>query len=122
LPNDFVVPVHLEVGQEFCFRFLDQLLFVLLELKMFVNRQDFPSRLDDIAGETSEFSLESVIKGQSDMSICAFPAESPKVCWRRSGRQSLCQEPAAVRSAQARTVRGQRSDGPLPGVGLGFLA
>jgi hypothetical protein len=31
LPNDFVVPVHLEVGQEFHLCFLDQLLLALLE-------------------------------------------------------------------------------------------
>ena len=31
LPNNFVVPVHLEVGQEFCLCFLNQLLLALLE-------------------------------------------------------------------------------------------
>jgi hypothetical protein len=50
LLNDFVVPVHLEIGQEFCFRFLDQLLLVLLELELFVSQQGFSSRLYDIAG------------------------------------------------------------------------
>jgi hypothetical protein len=50
LSNNFVISVHLEVGQEFCFCFLDQLLLVLLELELFVNRQGFPSRLYDIAG------------------------------------------------------------------------
>jgi hypothetical protein len=49
LPNDPVVPVHLEVGQELRLCFLDQLLLVLLELELFVNRQGFPSRLYDIA-------------------------------------------------------------------------
>jgi hypothetical protein len=32
------------------------------------------------------------------------------------------QEPAAVLSAQGRTVRGQGPDGPRPGAGLGFPA
>jgi hypothetical protein len=49
LPNDLVVPVHLEVGQEFRLFFLDQLLLVLLELELFVSWQGFPSRLYDIA-------------------------------------------------------------------------
>jgi hypothetical protein len=31
LPNDFVVPVRLKVGQKFCLCFLDQLLLALLE-------------------------------------------------------------------------------------------
>jgi hypothetical protein len=47
--STLVVPVHLEVGQELCLRFLDQLLLVLLELELFFNRQSFLSRLDDIA-------------------------------------------------------------------------
>jgi hypothetical protein len=34
LPNDLIVPVHLKVGQEFRFHFLDQLLLVLLEREM----------------------------------------------------------------------------------------
>jgi hypothetical protein len=50
LSNDFVVPVHLEVGQELRFCFMDQLLLVLLELELFVSRQGFPSWLDDVAG------------------------------------------------------------------------
>jgi hypothetical protein len=50
LPNDLVVPVHLEVGQELRLCFLDQLLLVLLELELFVSRQGLPSRLYDIAG------------------------------------------------------------------------
>jgi hypothetical protein len=49
LPNDLVVPIHLEVGQELRLYFLDQLLHVLLELELFVSRQDFPSRFYDIA-------------------------------------------------------------------------
>jgi hypothetical protein len=36
--NDFVVPVHFEVGQELRLRFLDQLLLMLLELKLFFSR------------------------------------------------------------------------------------
>jgi hypothetical protein len=50
LPNDLVVPVHLEVGQEFHLCFLDQLLLVLLELELFVSQQCLPSRLYDIVG------------------------------------------------------------------------
>jgi hypothetical protein len=43
-------------------------------------------------------------------------------CWCRSGHQSLCWEPAAVLSTQARTVRGQGPDDPWPIVGLGIPA
>jgi hypothetical protein len=50
LPNDFVVPAHLEVGQELCLCFLDQLLLALLEQEPFFSRQGFPCRCDDIAG------------------------------------------------------------------------
>jgi hypothetical protein len=50
LPNDFIVPFHFEVGQEFCLRFLDQLLLMLLELELFFSRQGFSSRLYDIVG------------------------------------------------------------------------
>jgi hypothetical protein len=50
LPNDLVVPVHLEVGQKFHLCFLDQLLLVLLELELFVSRQGLPSWLYDIVG------------------------------------------------------------------------
>ena len=39
LPNDFVVPVHLEVGKEFCLCFLDQLLLVFLKLLLIFSRQ-----------------------------------------------------------------------------------
>jgi hypothetical protein len=56
LLNDLFIPVHFEVGYEFCF--LDQLLLVLLELELFFSQQGFPSRLADIAGETLELSLE----------------------------------------------------------------
>ena len=37
LPNDLVVPVYFEVGQEVRLRFLDQLLFMLLELELFIS-------------------------------------------------------------------------------------
>jgi hypothetical protein len=50
LPNDFVVPVHFEVGQELRLCFLDQLLLALLEQELFFSRQGFPCRCDDIAG------------------------------------------------------------------------
>jgi hypothetical protein len=68
LPNDLVVPIHLEVDQEFCLRFLDQLLLVLLELELFVSRQGLPSRLYNIAGEISELSLEPAIESRFDES------------------------------------------------------
>jgi hypothetical protein len=50
LPDDLVIPVHLEVGQEFCLRFFDQLLLVFLELLLIFSRQSLHSRLDDVAG------------------------------------------------------------------------
>jgi hypothetical protein len=50
LPNDFVVPVHLEVDQEFRLCFSDQLLLALLEQELFFIRQGFPCWHDDIAG------------------------------------------------------------------------
>jgi hypothetical protein len=50
LSNDFVVPVHHEIGQEFRLCFLDQLLLALLEQELFFSQQGFPCRLDDIAG------------------------------------------------------------------------
>jgi hypothetical protein len=50
LPKDFVVPIHLEVGQELRLCFLDQLLLALLEQELFFSRQGFPCRRDDIAG------------------------------------------------------------------------
>jgi hypothetical protein len=60
LLNDLFIPVHFEVGYEFCF--LDQLLLVLLELELFFSQQGFPSWLADIAGETLELSLEPAIE------------------------------------------------------------
>jgi hypothetical protein len=80
LLNDLVVPVHLEVGQELRICFLDQLLLVLLELELFVSRQGFPSWLYDIAGETSELSLELAIEDRSDRSICDLPSRVAKKC------------------------------------------
>jgi hypothetical protein len=53
LLNDFIVPVHLEVGQEFRLCFLDQLLLSLLEQELFFSQQGFPCPLDDIAGGNS---------------------------------------------------------------------
>jgi hypothetical protein len=50
LPNDFVVPVHLEVDQEFFLCFTNQLLLTLLEQELFFSRQGFPCWCDDIAG------------------------------------------------------------------------
>jgi hypothetical protein len=37
LPNNLVVPIHLEVGQELYLCFFDQLLLVLLELELFIS-------------------------------------------------------------------------------------
>jgi hypothetical protein len=50
LPNDFVIPVHLEVGQKIRLCFLDQLLLTFLEHELFFGRQGFPCQLDDITG------------------------------------------------------------------------
>jgi hypothetical protein len=50
LSNDFVVPVHLKIGQKFRLCFPDQLLLALLEQQLFFSRQGFPCRLGDIAG------------------------------------------------------------------------
>jgi hypothetical protein len=49
MSDDFVVPVHFEVGQEPRFCLLDHLLLVLLELELFVSRQGLLSRLYDVA-------------------------------------------------------------------------
>jgi hypothetical protein len=80
LPHDLVIPVHFEVGQLFCFCFLDQLFLMLLELELFFSQQGFPSRLNDIARETLELSLESAIEGQSDMYICEVHSGVAKKC------------------------------------------
>jgi hypothetical protein len=80
LPNNLVVPVHFEVGQELHLCFLDQLLLVLLELELFVSQQGFSSRLYDIVGEMSELSLEPAIGGRSDRSICDVPSGVAKKC------------------------------------------
>ena len=53
---------------------------MLLELELFVSRQGFPCRLDDIAGETSELSLELAIEDRSDRSICDLPSRVAKKC------------------------------------------
>jgi hypothetical protein len=50
LSDDFIVPIHFEVGQELRPRLLNQLLLMLLELELFVSRQGFPSRLYNVAG------------------------------------------------------------------------
>jgi hypothetical protein len=41
--DDYLVPVHLEIGQVFCPDLLDQLLHVLLEFLLFISRQFFHS-------------------------------------------------------------------------------
>jgi hypothetical protein len=81
LPNDFIVPVHLEADQEYCLCLLDQLFLVILELELFFSRQGFPCRLDDIAGEMSELSLELAIEGRSDRSICDVHSGVAKKCF-----------------------------------------
>jgi hypothetical protein len=43
-------------------------------------------------------------------------------CWHLFGAPITQQEPAAVLSGQARTVRGTGPDGPRPGARLGFPA
>jgi hypothetical protein len=50
MPDDLVVAVHFDVGQELCFCLLDHLLLVLLKLELFVGWQGLPSRLYDVAG------------------------------------------------------------------------
>jgi hypothetical protein len=74
LSDDFIVPVHLEVGQELRPRLLNQLLLMLLELELFVSRQGFPSRLYNVAGEPSELSLEPAIEGRFDGSRRVVPS------------------------------------------------
>jgi hypothetical protein len=49
MSDDFVVPVHFEVGQEPRFCLLDHLLLMLLKLELFVSRQCVPSQLYDVA-------------------------------------------------------------------------
>jgi hypothetical protein len=111
LPNDLVVPIHVEVGQEFCLRFLDQLLLVLLELELFVSRQDLPSRLYNIAGEMSDLSLELAIEGRFDESICVVPSGiAKKGVGAFLGRQSLCEN-------RRRCSLHRRPDGPRLGAG-----
>jgi hypothetical protein len=53
---------------------------MLLELQLFVSWQGFPSRLYNVAGETSELSLEPSIEGDLMGLDVLSPAESPKVC------------------------------------------
>jgi hypothetical protein len=74
LSDDFIVPVHLEVGQELCSRLLNQLLLMLLELELFISRQGFPSWCYNVAGETSELSLEPAIEVRFDGSRCVVPS------------------------------------------------
>jgi hypothetical protein len=49
LSDDLVILVHLEVGQGFRMRFLDQPLLVFLELLLIFSRQMLHSWLDDVA-------------------------------------------------------------------------
>jgi hypothetical protein len=53
---------------------------MLFELELFVSRQGFPSRLYDIAGETSKLSLEPAIEGRFDGSICTVSNGVAKKC------------------------------------------
>jgi hypothetical protein len=54
--------------------------------------------------------------------MCCPQGNRQKVCWHLFRAPNSQQEPVAVLSGQARTVRGQGPDGPLPGAGLGFPA
>jgi hypothetical protein len=63
---------------------------MLLELELFVSRQGFPSRLYNVAGETSELSLEPAIEGRFDGSRCVVPSGvAKKYVDAFLGRQSL---------------------------------
>jgi hypothetical protein len=94
-----------------------------VSLTMEVGRSEgFPSRLYDIAGETSELSLESAIEGRSDRSICAFPSGVAKksvltliratITVLRTGGGALCVSadgPRAGAGQSATWPRGWRS-------------
>jgi hypothetical protein len=110
LSDDFIVPVHLEVGQKLCSRLLNQLLLMLLELELFVSRQGFPSRLYNVAGETSELSLEPAIEGRFDGSRRVVPSGvAKKYVDTFLGRQSL--------NTNQQRCSLHRGGGPWPGAG-----
>jgi hypothetical protein len=118
ISDDFVVPVHFEVGQEFFFCLLDHTLLVLLKLELFVSQQGFPSRLYDVTWGISELSLEPAIKGRFDVSIFVVPSGVAKKYVDTFLEAPITsRESAAVLSGQARTVRGTGPDGPRPGAG-----
>jgi hypothetical protein len=87
---------------------------MLLELELFVSRQGFQSRLYNVAGETSELSLEPAIEGRFDGSRCVVPSGvAKKYVDTFLGRQSLntnqrrCSLHRGGRSVvRGRTVRG----------------
>jgi hypothetical protein len=86
---------------------------MLLELELFVSRQGFPSRLYNVAGETSELSLEPAIEGRFDGSRRVVPSGvAKKYVDAFFGRQTLnknrrrCSLHRRGRSAaKGRTVR-----------------
>jgi hypothetical protein len=53
---------------------------VLLKLQLFFSWQGFPSRLDDVAGETLELSFEPAIESRSDRSSRDVPSGTTKKC------------------------------------------
>jgi hypothetical protein len=53
---------------------------VLLKLQLFFSWQGFPSRLDDVAGETLELSFETAIESRSDRSSRDVPSGVAKKC------------------------------------------
>jgi hypothetical protein len=75
-----------------------------------------------LLGETSELSLEPAIEGRFDGSRRVFPSGVAKSMLTPFSGANHSTRTVAVLSAQGRTVRGQGSDGPQPGAGLGFLA
>jgi hypothetical protein len=95
---------------------------VLLELELFVSRKGFPSRLYNVAGETSELSLEPAIEGRFDGSRCVVPnGVAKKYVDTFFGCQSLSTNRGGALCTGADGPR-PGPDGPWPGVGLGFLA
>jgi hypothetical protein len=63
---------------------------MLLELELFISRQGFPSWLYNVAGETSELSLEPAIEGLFDGFRCVVPSGvTKKYVDTFLGRQTL---------------------------------
>ena len=76
-----------------------------------------------LLGEISELSLEPAIEGRFDDSVFVFPSRVAKKYVDAFLEAPITQqEPTAVLSGQARTVRGTGPDGPRPDARLGFPA